>query len=115
MDDANYSMRIGQIKRRFSKQYAKKYGMLIGKSFSQEKRRELPIWQRRFWEHLIRDEEDLNRHIDYIHYNPVKHALVSRVQEWEDTSFHAYVQKGFYDPDWGEGFQINETKHQLGE
>ena len=113
--DANYSMRIGQIKRRFSKQYAKKYEMLIGKNISQEKRRELPIWQRRFWEHLVRDEEDLNQHIDYIHYNPVKHGLVARAREWEDSSFHTYAQKGYYDLDWGEGSQITETKHQFGE
>jgi len=89
--------------------------MPVDRRKSQEKRRELPIWQRRFWEHLIHDEEDLHQHIDYIHFNPVKHGLVNGVQEWKDSSFHTYVQEGYYDPNWGEGFQTNKIENQYGE
>ena len=59
------------------------------------------IWQRRFWEHMIRDEADLNVHRDYIHYNPVKHGLVDSPGKWEHSSFKAFLGKGFYAEDWG--------------
>jgi putative transposase len=59
------------------------------------------VWQPRFWEHLIRDEQDWERHLDYIHYNPVKHGLVNSPGDWPHTSFHAAVRQGLYDPDWG--------------
>ena len=61
------------------------------------------MWQRRFWEHRIRDLEDLNRHLDYIHYNPVKHGLVPSVKAWPWSTFHRYVREGYYDSDWGAG------------
>lgn len=64
--------------------------------------RERAVWQKRFWEHQIRDEEDFNKHLDYIHYNPVKHGLVSRVRDWPFSSFHRYVDRGLYPLDWGE-------------
>jgi len=114
-NDSDYSMRINQIKRRFSKQYIARFGMPIRRSESREKRREVTIWQRRFWEHCIRNEGDLIRHIDYIHYNPVKHGLVPRVCDWESSSFHDYVRKGYYDLAWGEEIKINEKKYQHGE
>jgi putative transposase len=69
---------------------------------SRVNRGEAAIWQRRFWEHTIRDEEDLNRHRDYIHYNPVKHRLVQRVSTWPWSSFHRYVKMGYYQSGWGE-------------
>lgn len=59
------------------------------------------IWQHRYWDHVIRDEIDLNRHIDYIHYNPVKHGLVSSPFEWKQSSLHEYYESGAYDKDWG--------------
>jgi putative transposase len=59
------------------------------------------IWQRRYWEHTIRDQADLNAHIDYIHYNPVKHGYVQRVRDWPHSSFHRYVAKGILPLDWG--------------
>jgi hypothetical protein len=59
------------------------------------------IWQRRFWEHAIRDERDLSRHIDYIHFNPVKHGYVSRACDWPHSSFHRYVAREFLPLDWG--------------
>jgi putative transposase len=113
--DANYSMRISQIKRHFSKKYVAMFGLSFNKSESRDKRRELTIWQRRFWEHWIRDEDDLNRHIDYIHFNPVKHGVVDRVYKWNDSSFHDYVKAGFYDPSWGQGYHIDDKKYKFGE
>lgn len=63
-------------------------------------RREKGIWQRRFYDHIIRSEEDLNRHIDYIHYNPVKHGLVKASKDWEYSSFSKYVKNGQYEENW---------------
>ncbi|MCH8544687.1 MAG: transposase [Alcanivorax sp.] len=67
---------------------------------SQRRRRERGVWQRRFWDHLIRDEEDYRRHMDYIHFNPVKHGLVARVADWPFSSFHRAVREGLYPLDW---------------
>ena len=58
-------------------------------------------WQRGFWEHVIRDENDWQRHMDYIHYNPVKHGWAQSPREWQWSSFHQCVKKGWYEPDWG--------------
>lgn len=59
------------------------------------------IWQRRYWEHAIRDERDLQNHVDYIHYNPVKHGLVLKVKDWPYSSFHQWVKRGHYQENWG--------------
>ena len=59
------------------------------------------VWQLRFWDHIIRDEEDFNRHVDYIHYNPVKHGYVRRPIDYPHSSFREYVKEGLYRPDWG--------------
>ena len=59
------------------------------------------IWQPRFWEHYLRDMDDWRRHMDYIHYNPVKHGLVDTPGDWAHSSFHKAVGKGWYEPDWG--------------
>jgi putative transposase len=75
-------------------------------SASRPKKKERPIWQRRFWEHLIRNQQDLNRHIEYIHYNPVKHGLVKTPVDWEYSSFHRYVEIGIYDNKWGAGNKV---------
>ena len=64
-------------------------------------RGERGIWQRRFWEHQIRDDADMTAHIDYIHYNPVKHGYVTRAQAWPHSSFGKFVKQGVYAPDWG--------------
>jgi len=95
--DADFSMRWGLIKSTFSRKVEKGERL----SASREKRGERGIWQRRFWEHLIRDQEDFNRHVDYIHWNPVKHGWVRRAAEWPHSSFHDYVRRGIYPPDWG--------------
>jgi len=59
------------------------------------------VWQRRFWEHTLRDERDFRRHLDYIHFNPVKHGLVRRAGDWPYSSFHRWVRDGGYPTDWG--------------
>ncbi len=110
-DDEHYSMRIAEIKKRFSKTYYEEISKTISKNSKQAKRGENGLWQRRFWEHYIRDEEDLHRHIDYIHYNPVKHGLVKQVKEWPSSSFFDYVKKGVYEIDWGETYE--ESKDNL--
>lgn len=70
------------------------------RSDSRQRKGERGIWQRRYWEHLIRDEADFSRHVDYIHINPVKHGLVKRVADWPHSSFHRYVQAGILTEDW---------------
>jgi putative transposase len=64
-------------------------------------KREKGVWQRRYWEHAVRDDADLERHIDYIHFNPVKHGHVTRVVDWPHTSFHRFVERGLLPSDWG--------------
>ena len=71
------------------------------RSQSQVSKREKGIWQRRYWEHFIRDDADLERHVDYIHFNPVKHRLVTRVVDWPHSSFHRFVKRGLLASDWG--------------
>ena len=98
-DDGDYSIRWNLLKGYFSRKIST--GERI--SNSRQKRRERGIWQRRFWAHLIEDQEDLNRHIDYIHWNPVKHGYVKQVVEWPHSSFHQYIKHGVYSDDWGGG------------
>jgi REP-associated tyrosine transposase len=71
------------------------------RSASKIAKRDKGIWQRRYWEHIIRDDADLARHVEYIHYNPVKHELVSRICDWPHSSFHLYVKRGLLPHDWG--------------
>lgn len=66
------------------------------------------IWQRRYWEHLIRDERDYARHTDYIHYNPVKHSYVKRASEWPHSSIHRYIARGVVDRNWGTSDLLND-------
>ena len=114
-NDSEYSMRMSVIKRDFSKHCGDIIVDAIPKTASRAKRRESTIWQRRFWEHLIRDQEDLDRHIDYIHYNPVKHGLVKRPADWACSSFMGYVREGVYDLGWGETYKIDKKKYKFGE
>ena len=65
-----------------------------------QRRGERGIWQRRYWEHLIRDEADFKAHMDYIHINPVKHGYVTQVKDWPYSSFHGLVAAGIYSTDW---------------
>lgn len=95
-DDNNFSQRWMLIKKGFTHRYLEAGGHESGQSLSREKKRERGIWQRRFWEHQIRDEEDLRKHVDYIHYNPVKHELVKAVENWPWSTYHRFVREGFY-------------------
>ncbi len=77
---------------------------------SRTMKRERNIWQRRFWEHQIRDDDDRKRHTDYIHYNPVKHGLAASPFAWCFSSFHRLVKEGVYHPEWGAKDQIDFDK-----
>jgi putative transposase len=83
------------------------------RSRSKIAKRERGLWQRRYWEHTIRDDADLERHVDYIHFNPVKHGLVSQVRDWPYSTFHRYVERGDLTADWG-GRTV-ELQGQFGE
>jgi putative transposase len=98
--DADYSKRWGLIKAGFSKRMRDLFRNPEWINDSKAKHRESTIWQRRFWEHEIRDQEDFNRQVDYIHWNPVKHGQVSRVADWPYSTFHRYVRHGVYPLDW---------------
>jgi len=91
-EDGDYSLRWRQIKRNFSYQLTTETGR---------------VWQRRFWEHHIRDQNDLINHLNYIHINPVKHGLVTQTRDWPQSSFSAYVNKNYYPIDWGDRIGIS--------
>lgn len=98
--DSDYSTRWALIKGRFTK---KAKGVLLREDWmtdSKRKHREGTVWQRRYWEHLDRDDRDFEAHMDYIHFNAVKHGLVSRVSDWPFSSFHRYVDSGIDARDW---------------
>lgn len=101
-EDSNYSVRWKEIKRLFTKDFLAEIGTGEHRNKSRQKRNEAAIWQRRFWEHTIRDDLDLERHIEYIHFNPVKHGLVQRVRDWPWSSFKRFVRMGYYSIDWGD-------------
>jgi putative transposase len=97
-DDWNYSQRWQQIKAHFSKLVYKS-----GIELSKTKHNEYRLWQRRFWEHTIKDVRDFESHINYIHYNPIKHGLVNDLHDWPYSSFHHYVQRGLLSKNWADG------------
>jgi len=95
--DWDYSKRWSLIKRGFTRQWLMDGGNEKGQTLSRTKERRRGVWQRRFWEHCIRDEDDLVKHIHYIHYNPVKHKLVDRPGDWQWSTFHRYKTAGGLD------------------
>lgn len=74
---------------------------------SKRKRKESTLWQRRFWEHQIRDERDCKIHMNYLHFNPVKHGYVKTVKDWPHSTFHRYLRNGVYKKDWGTGDELS--------
>ena len=99
-DDSDFSTRWAMIKRHVSQSCGEWLNREHWLSASRRQRKETSVWQRRFWEHQIRDENDYMRHVDYIHWNPVKHGLVEAVIDWPYSTFHRYVRNGVYTSDW---------------
>lgn len=97
-NDADYSQRWTNIKQFFSTGCV---GADVPVTASRKKKREKAVWQRRFWEHTVRDDDDWQRHMDYVHYNPVKHHHAELPRNWPHSSFHRCVAKGWYDENWG--------------
>ena len=93
--DADYAGRWRLLKSFFTRALARK-----GPGLSRNTRGEYDLWQRRYWEHTIRNAADLARHVDYIHINPVKHGLVEQVADWPYSTFHRFVRQGIYSSDW---------------
>ena len=100
-NDTDFPMRWRLIKMEFSKALPR----LEKISPNRQQRGERGIWQRRFWEHLIRNDADYLAHIDYIHINPVKHGLVKYLVDWPYSTFHRLVDKGIYTNDWAGGHE----------
>jgi len=103
-DDADFARRWRLIKSTFS------HSLPTGERISASRARkgERGIWQRRYWEHTLRDEADFARHVDYIHFNPVKHGHVTRVRDWPHSSFQRMVKLGIYPLDWAGDVAENE-------
>ena len=98
--DANFSRRITHIKTPFTQKFLASGGGEQARSASRVRQRSRGIWQRRFWEHTIGDKTDRIRHLDYIHYNPVKHGYVKCPHAWPHSSFHRFAEEGYYERDW---------------
>jgi len=101
--DSDYSTRWREIKAEFTHHWLATGGAEQARVDSKIREGRRGIWQRRFWEHTIRDLADLEQHADYIHYNPVKHKLVASPREWPWSSFHRWVRMGHYPAEWGRG------------
>ncbi len=99
-DIKDYPFFIKQFKTYFSKNFDINQLNDYALSKSNIDKKERDIWQRRYFEHTIISQEDLNRHIDYIHFNPIKHKLVNSIKDWKYSSFHKFVKNGYYDINW---------------
>jgi len=109
-NDKDFSTRWMLIKSGFSRRLPADEG----RNRSRITKGERGIWQRRFWEHLIRDEMDHERHVNYIHYNPMKHGYVARPVDWPHSSIHRFIIEGIVSPDWAVGSQ-DEDSNKYGE
>ena len=99
--DCDYPGRWRDIKSNFTRSLVKK-----GLPFTKNNKGEYSLWQRRYWEHEIRNELDLQRHVDYVHFNPVKHCHVKKVMDWPYSSFHRYVRSGVLVQNWGSHHKV---------
>ena len=111
----DYPKIIQQLKRNFSQNIDKNSIDNYVLTESNAKRKECDIWQHRYYEHTIRSENDLSRHIDYIHYNPVKHNLVSAPKDWKYSSFKKFVKQGLYEENWcnfEDKYKINKLNYE---
>jgi putative transposase len=111
-DDADFSRRVGRMKVLVT-QALRPTISPENVSPSRRKHREGTVWQRRFWDHVVRDEDDLERHMDYIHFNPVKHGYVACPHARPWSSFHRWVERGAYDLKWGCG--CGERRNEVSE
>jgi putative transposase len=107
-NDAAFGIRWAMIKRFVTKRCGPDLHRDDWMSELKRRRKESTIWQRRFWEHLIRDERDYEKHMDYIHYNPVKYGYVKNVIEWPYSTFHRYVRQGVYAEGWAGVIDVQE-------
>jgi len=99
--DARYPLRWLRIKEEFTKAWLEGGGGELPQSTSRKRHRQRGVWHKRYWEHTVEDEDDLKRCVDYVHWNPRKHKLVERVQDWRWSSFHRFVSLGEYELEWG--------------
>lgn len=117
--DTLYSRRLGWIKKEFTKAWLVHGGNEMPITTSRCNRGGHGVWQRRFWEHAVRDEEDFARLLDYIHFNPVKHGLVRSPRDWLYSSFHRWVRLGAYSQAWGaalpDSLKSNDLSDIVGE
>jgi putative transposase len=115
--DADFSTRWKEIKRNFSVNYQEQIGPGENRNPSRCKQGEVAVWQRRFWEYYIDGDENFENHLDYIHYNPVKHGYVYRPKDWPWSTFHRYVKEELYSENWSgnpedriQGFDFDKIK-----
>ncbi len=99
-DDADFSTRWRLVKTSFTKRCDP--ALRVAPNAARIAKQQQAVWQHRYWEHQIRDENDYTRHVDYIHYNPVKHRLANSPIDWPYSSFSRFVEAGLYPPDWGQ-------------
>lgn len=109
-DDSNFSRRWGWIKKTFTQRWLACGHEAADVSESKARRHRRGVWQVRFWEHQLRDEQDTKAHFDYIHYNPVRHGLATCPHRWPYSTFHKWVEKGTYPADWSCGCEGRVAK-----
>jgi len=110
--DTDYPTRLKRIKEEFTRSWLGAGQPEATVSTSQREKGERGIWQPRFWEHTIEDEDDLERCVDYIHWNPRKHQLAKRVRDYQWSSFHPFVEAGQYEITWGETEPLHITNNE---
>ena len=109
--DSDFATRWRLIKTWFTKHCAD--ALRAAPNRARANKHEQALWQRRYWEHTLRDEEDFARHADYIHFNPVKHGYASSVAEWPYSSFRRFVEAGIYPVDWAaEAIDLSQVGHE---
>lgn len=111
-NDNDYSTRWRNIKSLFTRKI--KQDDRPEASPARRHKKEQAIWQRRFWEHRIRNEKDFENHVNYIHYNPVKHGYVQNPKDWRYSSVHRYIKRGIIDANWGSGKSTADSLKNIG-
>jgi putative transposase len=111
--DCAYPARLGYFKKEFTKSYLEAGGVEATTTMGIKLAGRRGVWQPRYWEHTIEDEQDFEHHFDYIHYNPVKHGYVQEVRAWPYSSFHRWVQEGHYPERWSCGPDMQEIYERI--